>query len=107
MRSIRRIGSKRLLAQIQKYEETLSSERVVGREDTIECHSAKLVLYKDAEWRLRSIQTLASVSSKNTVPSAVKELVSISNRWPKKAVDETPIHLLSVLRDFRRVPEED
>src|SRR5687768_17436303 len=88
------LRNKRLKAEIEGYRQKLASDEIIQIDETIGCHAAMLILIDDTEQRIRCIQTLAQSGAEIAVPAAIKELVQLSNRWPKEDVDGWPILLL-------------
>jgi hypothetical protein len=77
------VNHRKLRKQIDAYAAKLGSPTAVNSDDVARCHVLKLVLEKESEMRLRSIQTLAELRHSTGVGPAINDLVSACRKWPK------------------------
>lgn len=85
---------------IEEYGKKLGSANPVNAKEAITCHTAKLVLTKDMEKRLRSIQTLVELGSPSAFPPAVKDLLSVCDRWPQQGAEDLALLLRDAIVNF-------
>jgi hypothetical protein len=97
-------STRKLKAQIESYSKKLGSSVSVNLEDVAECHSVKLVLEKEPEKRLRSIQTLAQMRHRSGVGPAFNDLLLACKKWPRKNSQELSLILLSTLKEYWEEP---
>lgn len=101
-------GAKRKFAQqVDEYSRKLGSSAVVNREEVARCHTLKLVLEREDERRLRSIQTLAQIGHHSGLGPAINDLIDICRKWPRKRVVELSWFLAASLKDFLRQHSDD
>jgi len=91
--------TKRARVIIEAYRARLASDQRVSADDAISCHEANLIVAKDLENRVRSIQTLATLRSRATLPTAVHALVTVSATWPTSDSVDLAWMLADALRD--------
>jgi hypothetical protein len=100
-------GAKRRFAkQIDEYSRRLGSSEKVNRDEVARCHTLKLVLEKEDEKRLRSIQTLAQISQHTGIGPAINDLIATCRKWPRQRVVELSWFLAAALKDFLREPDD-
>lgn len=92
------LPKRKLLETIESYSEKLASTEIVDPVETVACHLAKLVLVKDREKKVRSIQTVAQLNPEAALTPALKEIVGISKKWPRRKETELTTLLATTLR---------
>jgi hypothetical protein len=85
---------------IEFYKIKLGSGELVDPEEAAKCHAMKLVMEREAENRLRSIQTLAQLRDPAGIGPTVNDLVSVSRKWPKIGIAEHAWLLACALKDL-------
>jgi hypothetical protein len=85
---------------IDSFIESLMSGSVIEEEQMAQCHAAKLMLERNKEIRVRSLQTLARMQHRSGVAPLFREMMTYARAWPgtrklkKSRIDEAS-HLLA------------
>ena len=120
MRGIKLFPRKELqakIAEVEAYSRKLASPEKVNFEQTVGCHLAKLVLEKDREVRVRSMQTIVDDGAltvlspakkeralREVLPPAIKEMVLVSRKWPDPKQTNLAYILASVIQKCGSIP---
>jgi|GEM_PF-4600925 len=97
----------RFRQEIEDFAKKLGSETIIDPKACANCHEMRLVMEKNPEHRLRSIQTLAQLKTPTGIGPAVNDLIGICKNWPRKGVAEHSWHLASALKDLLGTEQDD
>ena len=89
---------------VEEYSKKLASNYPIAVEETIKCHLSKLVLFagpkKHRETRIRSVQTLEMLGSRQTLSPGLRELTLLCKKWPDCEAEELSWVLIYVIYDL-------
>ncbi|HPQ71046.1 MAG TPA: hypothetical protein PKW95_18115 [bacterium] len=96
------------LKRIENYEEKFShhGERV-SLEETASVHVAKLVLFRNPEFRLASLQTLAEQGCQECFAPALKDAISSAKKWPHEPIEHHACHVFNVLSTYNKAHDKE
>jgi hypothetical protein len=91
-------STRRWRRELESFEEKLFASRTgVERDEIVRAQVLKLQLVKDAELRIRTIQSLLDINYKNALAPALYELMLLSSEWPEESAGEGVLFLMKLV----------